>query len=280
MAERLASVGDNLELYKVHVDELREQDVNARVMPPEMFERLTETVRNENRLEQLPFTVARDGHFEVISGHHRLRAARSAGLTEVFVLADTRDLPRSKVVAKQLAHNAIGGTDDTQTLKRLFDEISSVEDQLESYIRIDDFDDVKQLEPSSATEIGLDIPWRQLSLVFLPDSVERLELLDAWAKEVPATTDIAGVVSMEVFDRFRDSVLNLGRVENVRSLGAIMTRMIEITDEWIEQNDPEKQRDGGAANDRPAGADAGGADAVGAGKVRRASARSRGQRKA
>lgn len=109
MAEFVAEVGRNLALYKVSVDEIREQDLNARVMPPEMMERLAETVKTEGRLEQLPFTVLRKGYFELVSGHHRVRAARAAGLVEIFVLADTRDLSKSKVRAKQIAHNRISG---------------------------------------------------------------------------------------------------------------------------------------------------------------------------
>ena len=88
-ATRLAEAGDNLEIWRVPYTAIREQDLNARVMPPEMLERLTETIRRENRLESLPFGVLREKHIELISGHHRLRAAVSAGVTEIVMLVDT-----------------------------------------------------------------------------------------------------------------------------------------------------------------------------------------------
>ncbi|MGE5510358.1 MAG: ParB/RepB/Spo0J family partition protein [Bacteroidota bacterium] len=238
MGTRIAEVGKNLALYKVHVDEIKEQDINARVMPPEAFERLTENIRKEGRLEQLPFAVARGNFFELISGHHRLRAGRQAGLTEVFVLADERNLPRSKVVAKQLAHNAIAGEDDPQMLKRLYEEIESVDDILESYISPDDFDDVTRLESMPVTDISLMLEWKQLAMVFLPSTMERLDKIEVWAKKIPKDTDLVGVVSNQVFERFREAALSIGRAEDVRSLGAILTRMVDICEEWIAKNVP------------------------------------------
>lgn len=107
MAEFIAHAGDNLELWRCHIDEIREQDRNARTMAPEMMERLSLTIKREKRLESIPFTVKRDGWFELISGHHRVRGCRAAGVETIIVLADTRDLDRSQIVAKQLAHNAI-----------------------------------------------------------------------------------------------------------------------------------------------------------------------------
>lgn len=244
MAERLAEVGKNLALWKVHVDEIKEQDINAQVMPPEMLERLTDTVKREGRLEQLPFCVMRRSgeapnvrtHFELISGHHRLRAARSAGMTELFILADERDLSRSKVVAKQLAHNRIGGESDKQILARLYDEMKAVDDVLESYVKPQDFDDIRQLEPSNIANMSILIDWRQLSLVFLPKNIAKLEKIDEWAKKVPRESQEVGVVPAEMFERFRDAVLAIGRAENVRALGTVMGKILDICDEYITTN--------------------------------------------
>lgn len=278
MAERLAEVGKNLALYKVHVDEIKEQDVNAQVMPPEMLERLTDTVRKEGRLEQLPFCVMRrskapaalpapasadgsapgaveikgDGtevplapalqdaqiriHFELISGHHRLRAARAAGLTELYIIADERDLPRSKVVAKQLAHNRISGESDKQILARLYAELDAVDDVLESYVKPQDFDDVRQLEPSDIANMSLLIEWRHLNMVFLPKSMAKLDKLELWAKKIPRETQDVAVVSNDVFERFRDVVLAIGRAENVRALGTVVGKMLDICEEYIDTN--------------------------------------------
>lgn len=242
MAEKIADVGKNLALFKGHPNELKEQDINAHVMPPEMFERLSENIKREGRLESLPFAkLCADGTHELISGHHRKRAAVAGGLEEIYWLADTRDLPRSAVVAKQLAHNSIFGKDDSQTLKRLYEEMDSVADIIESFLRPEDFDDVKQLEPANVTDIAVDIPWKHLTLVFTPKTMEALERIDNWVRRIPRETDIIGVVSLDVLDRFRTAAISISRSEDVRSLGAIMTRMTEICEEHIRQHEEQRQ---------------------------------------
>ena len=46
------------------------------------------------------------GYYEIISGHHRVRAGRAAGLEWFYVLVDgDEELSRSKIVSKQLSHN-------------------------------------------------------------------------------------------------------------------------------------------------------------------------------
>ncbi len=237
MPEKLADTGPDQALFKVHVDELREQDINARVMPPEMMERLTETIKRDGRLEQLPFCVLRPDHLEVVSGHHRIRAARAAGLTEIFVLADTRNLSKSKVRAKQIAHNRISGQDDSQTLAKLYAEMESVDDILESFLRPEDFDDIKQLETASIMDISVGVPWKHLTLVFMPAAMEAIERIDAIVKRIPKETDTVGLVSVDVLERFRTACAAVGRTEDVRSLGAIVTRMTEIVEAHIAETD-------------------------------------------
>lgn len=240
MAELIAEAGANISIYKVHVDEIQEQDLNARVMPPEMLERLTANIRREGRLEQLLFCVKRaDDVFELISGHHRLRAFRAAGLTELFVLADERELDRSQVRAKQIAHNRISGTDDQQTLKQMWTEIERIDDVLESYISEDDFNDIKQLDPVKLTTVEVVFPWRYVGLVFLAETLLKLEEVELLVSKVPKNTDVIGVIPLQQFEQFRDVARNLGRTDDIRNIGAIMSRMIEITEAYIEEHTPQ-----------------------------------------
>jgi len=229
MAEFIAAAGANLEIWKMHPDELREQDVNARVMPPEMLERLAETIRKEKRLESLPLACKRKNHFELMSGHHRLRAARMAQLHEIFVLVDTRDLRRSQVVAKQIAHNRISGMDDQATLASLFQEITRVDDILESYVSAADFGTLESADSISIPPLSAILPWYLVNFAFLPAAVEKFELLEAQIKKLPKDTDLIGVASADIYPRFAEAVGVVTKAENVRSVGAIITRMLDIT---------------------------------------------------
>jgi hypothetical protein len=53
--ERLFDLGQGLALWRAHIDDLHEQEINARVQPPAMFDRLKTTIGRDARLESLPF---------------------------------------------------------------------------------------------------------------------------------------------------------------------------------------------------------------------------------
>src|ERR1035437_10075790 len=78
--QKIVELGNGLELWRVHPSTLREQDVNARAMPKAMFERLAQTIARDKRLESLPLCAKTDKGLEIISGHHRVRAATAAGI--------------------------------------------------------------------------------------------------------------------------------------------------------------------------------------------------------
>lgn len=232
-------------LYKGQPDELIEQDKNAQVMTPEAFDRLSATVARDKRLEQLPFAVLRDtGKHELISGHHRKRAANKGKLTEIYWLSDTRtDMARGDVVAKQLAHNSIHGEPDPAMLKELYDEMVTADQMMESHVSPDDFDGVGQLEAAEAVDLGLSIQWKAITLVFTPAVLESLERIENFfSRHVPANTDMVGVLPHDLLARVRQVALNIAKVEDVRSLGAVFARMCEIVEAHIEATNPDASK--------------------------------------
>lgn len=240
MAAVILDMGNNLVLCKGNPFELKEQKINARVMTPEAQSRLTENIKKDKRLEQLPFAVMREnGSHDLISGHHRKRSAVAAGLQEIFWLADTRsDMTASTVAAKQVAHNSLQGEDDPATLRDLWEIIDTIDDKLESFLSPDDFDSVTQLEPAEAVELGIDIEWKTMILVFTPAILEKLETIEQWcAGKVPHGTDLVGVCSSDILARVRQVMLSVARVEDVRSLGSVFARMCEIVENHIESTE-------------------------------------------
>ena len=172
-AEFICEAGPNLEIWRVDIKDIKEQDVNAQFMVPEMFNRLSENVKKESRLESIPFTVKREDHFELVSGHHRVRAARKAGLKEILVLADTRDLERSQVVAKQIAHNRLAGESNQDILDRMVKELSNVDDMIEAYV---DMKDLGITPPGLSVDgLAIKVDWRMVTVAFLPDDLEQLK---------------------------------------------------------------------------------------------------------
>ena len=178
--EVLCEAGENMVLVRANRSEIREQDVNARVHAPEMLERLAANIANEKRLESVPFGVLRgDGagtplHIELISGHHRVRAATIAGVDDFLVLADKRDLSREQIIAKQLAHNSIQGRDDAVVLGRLLDEISTPDLKLEAFVSIDR-DVLAKVDLDELSEGVVEFKSAVVALVFLPEQKKRID---------------------------------------------------------------------------------------------------------
>lgn len=236
--ELIAGLDGNLAVYKVHHTEVQEQDLNARVMPPEMFERLAANIKHEKRLESLPFGVLRGDKIELVSGHHRARAAVSAGLLHYYILVDIRELTKSKVRAKQLAHNAIAGVDNAQILARLFSEIATVEDRLEAFTMIDD-SVLKTLDGAAkALNEELEIEWPVLSMAFLPLQMEKLDkVVLRLAQQVPKNVDVVWALPDNIAARFTATLNRASKKYDIRTTGNILAKMLDIVEAELDNLD-------------------------------------------
>ena len=237
---KLATLDDALEIWRAPLTALREQDKNARVMPREMLEHLARTIREEGHLESLPYTVMRDGHFDIISGHHRVRAARMAGLDELIVIADTRNLSKSKVRAKQIAHNAIEGTDDVQTLREMYLEIEEIDARLEAFVTEADLDIAIDNADFELQDVRIPFEWHYVTLCFLPNQKQDWETV---LGVIGSDAETIGCLDVDVFDQFAAVARSVGKTEDIRNVGAIVMRMVEIVQDWFH----EQQEDSGPA---------------------------------
>lgn len=224
-------MGSGLLIVKIPLDVVVEQDVNARIMKNEMQDQLTANIAKRGQLESLPYLTEDGNKVRIISGHHRIKSARQAGIKEIYAILDVSGLTRSQEAAKQLAHNAISGFDDQSTLKEIVKMISDVDDMLESYVGKDilaepmaEFD--KLISPA------VQFDFRTLVFAFLPHQLQNLELL---AKELEkAGPEIVGVAEYEQGKRFVETLSKYQQFQDVRNLGAAISSMIEAANEKMD----------------------------------------------
>ncbi len=232
MADKI-QLGAGLELWKVSISDLREQDLNARSMPAAMFERLTETINGDKRLEALPFCALTDKALDIVSGHHRIRAAKAAGLSEIFVLVDVTNLTKSQIKAKQLAHNAIAGVDDHSILLEIFAQIESVEDMRESFI---DKDALVNLKGITLDEVRMDVENKSVYLTFLPEYFDRWNNL---IERQEALVDQIAIAGMSQYEAFHEALKTVGKAYDVKAISPLICKFIELADglktegEWV-----------------------------------------------
>ena len=227
-------MGNGIAVWKVDVDLLREQDKNARVMSPDKFERMKGTIAEGGRLESLPLCViqkntAGNEEFHIISGHHRTRAARAAGLRKVFVMVIEEELTHDQIRAKQLAHNALTGYDDPVLLAELFSEIQSVEAKLESGIFDGDID--FELPSIQADDIVFDFDYEMLQILFLPKQKEKFdEVLNLLKKDAEVY-----LADKADFEKLRGVLAEMSGRENIRNVSALFAKMLDIVEAHYKQ---------------------------------------------
>ena len=227
--ERLLELGNGLTICLTHMDNLREQDMNARVMTKDMIEQLSKTIARRKYLESLPYCVKTKKGIEVISGHHRIRAARMAGITEIHILLDENKLSRDDIVARQLAHNSIQGYDDKDMLKKLFESINDVDLRLEAFIDKRDID-IKIDESVPLLDVAPDLEFQTIHLLFLPSQIDKwnkvIDVLSGDEKEID-------IVPLEQFEQFKKTITEVKGISNIKSVGMALSKMCDIVDEYI-----------------------------------------------
>ncbi len=231
--EQIADMGSGLIIAVVPAECIREQDINARIMKNEMQRQLTDNIKKRGQLESLPFCALTEGgnRIEIISGHHRIRSGLDAGIKEFFVILDVSGLNRSRIVAKQIAHNAISGFDDQSTLKELAKMMEDVDDMIESYAGKDILAEPEaELEKYLSPTVEFD--WKNLTITFLPHQIADLQkLIDALENTKP---DFLGVADIEQHKPFLETLTRYQQFANVKNTGAAIHAMIKCTEQMFE----------------------------------------------
>lgn len=178
--------GVTTRIIEIDPNELKLLEVNARRMTHEQYQRLVENIKRDGALTSVPFAcLDDDGRYLVLSGNHRTRASRDAGLTKIAVMVTDDPLDHQRRVAIQLSHNAIAGEDDPTILASLYDELEDVD--WRAYAGLDDkaLKLLEQVTIGSLSEANLD--FTTISIVFLPNEAARVKAaFDVAKKELTA----------------------------------------------------------------------------------------------
>jgi hypothetical protein len=251
--ERLLDLGQGLAIWRVHVDDLAEQPLNAQSMTPAMFARLKTTVERDGRLESLPFcalTSTDPVRIEIVSGHHRTRAARAAELFYVACLVDETGLGPDPVKAKQLAHNAIAGESEAQLVQRIFESIGSVDARLEAFIQPEG--DLPA--PVRLPRLNVDLGYRTIQLVFLPGQANDFDAAVEQLAEDGAIVDGASklyLIDKDLDEMWRAACRRMGKEHGARAVTVQVARLVDAAmthlglaegedpdpDEWVPLSD-------------------------------------------
>jgi hypothetical protein len=228
--EKLAA--SSLRIEKVRIDQCDFLEKNARFMRVEQYQRLVENIKRDGCLTSVPFAILQSERYYILSGNHRVKAAKDAGLTEIMVLYTDQALSHSQQVAIQLSHNAIAGQDDLAILRELYDEINDV--VLKGYSGLDDVV-LGRMEPPNLdplSEKGLE--YRIVSIAFLPDEVERAEAM--FSKVLEQTTgDQTWINRRSDYDRMLDNLTAAKSSAGIKNTATAFGLLLDLAEKHLDE---------------------------------------------
>lgn len=238
--EVIYDMGSGLIIAKVPLDKVKEQDINARIMKNEMQDQLTANIKNRGQLESLPLFCLVGEQIEIISGHHRVKSARAAGMKEIIAIVDVSGLSRSKIAAKQLAHNAISGFDDDSTLREIVKMIDDVDDMIESFVGKDILEEpLEQYDKMLSPAVQFD--FKTVVFSFLPHQVKDMDVL---VKNLETTApEIIGVAPYEQCKQFIETLSKYQKFTDIRNVGAAIHSMIQSVNEKMDDAGFDEEED-------------------------------------
>ena len=136
------------EIKEILVSQIDLIEKNARFMDQSTFRQLVSNIKRDGELSSVPFCVEKEnGRFTVVSGNHRVQAAKQAGVVKIFAMCILESkISNDEIRAIQLSHNSINGEDDAEILKQLLDEIQDVAMKEYAHISQEILDSVKDID--------------------------------------------------------------------------------------------------------------------------------------
>lgn len=213
-------------LALVNVEDIELLTKNARHMNKKQFQNLVDNVKRDGGLSSAPFChLQEDGKFLVLSGNHRVMAAKEAGLQEVMVMYTDKPLTEQQKIAIQLSHNAIVGEDDMAILKELWEEIDDLTEKY--YAGLDDktLEEMKKVTLGALSEVPLD--YKTVSFMFLEDETARLgDTLEKIAKMLPG--DVIYAAREKEFDRLIAANTKIQESYNVHTSAVSLMMLLDV----------------------------------------------------
>lgn len=215
-----------VETLELTWDELELLDHNARFMRHEQFQQLVDNIKRDGALSSAPFVMWNPltGKWKVLSGNHRCKAGKAAGLAGATFLGTRDELTYGQQVAIQLSHNAITGEDDLATLKELYESVDELE--LKRACGLDDKTLGLLAELNGEGKASATLEWTAITFAFLPDEAEAIRRIFVEVQEASKGEILAA--RMTDYDEFMEALEESGCAAQVKNSSASLRVMLDV----------------------------------------------------
>lgn len=230
---RLNQLLEGVTPYRLGVatpEDMRPADVNAHFMSKRVYDQLVANIKRDGNLATLPFCWHdAGGGIHILSGHHRIDAARDAGVTALLYLYTDGVLSADERTAIQISHNALVGEDDLVILKRQWESIASLEARL--YSGLDD-ERFKSFDPITLGAFNeKDIRFETIELLFLPAEIERITEI---VKKLGKSKRVRFVGHVDQYDALADALMRLKDASTIFNSATAFLLMAEAADRYAD----------------------------------------------
>lgn len=218
---------------KVDIDLIDEAELNANEMTGEDFATLCDNI-GKSGLSSVPCCYKKaDGRFVMISGHHRLRACKKLHYATIGILwCDESELSKDEIIAIQLSHNSLHGQDNTSILKKLFEQIQSVDFKKFAHINID------EISPVSTEGISVYALKENFvfSIVLYPNSFENLDEIYGDIREQAKKSDAVILASQDENEMLLLKLQQeIGKQYDIKSPSITFAKLLELARERLDE---------------------------------------------
>lgn len=205
--------------------EFKPADINARFMNKNTYDQLVGNIKKDKNLSSVPFCwVDPGGEIHTLSGHHRVDAARDAGIELVLFLYTDQELTEEQRTAIQISHNSLVGEDNPDILKLQWESIRTLDMKL--YSGLDDRV-LKTFEPVDLSAYNeKDLRFKIIELMFLPEEIEELKQdLD----KITRSARLRWVAPQELFENFTQTLMTFKDATRIFNTATAFAEMVRVT---------------------------------------------------
>jgi len=217
----------------VDINLIDEAELNANEMTGEDFATLVDNI-GKSGLSSVPCCYKKaNGRYGMISGHHRLRACKKNHFKKIGILwCDESELSKDEIIAIQLSHNSLHGQDNQSILKKLFEQIKSIDFKKFAHINID------EVAPTNMD--GLSIFALKENFVFTimlyPNSFADVDGIFGDIREQAKKCDALILASQEENEKFLLKLQQeIGTEYNIKSPAITFAKLLELANERLTQ---------------------------------------------
>lgn len=218
---------------QIDINLIDEADMNANEMSGEDFAALCDNI-GKSGLSSVPCCYKKsDGRFVMISGHHRLRACKKLRYKKIGILYCNEDeLTKDEIIAIQLSHNSLHGEDNKNILKKLFEQIQTIEFKKFAHINIDE---IKPIDADGISIYALKENF-VFTVILYPNSFGTLDDLYGDIREQSKKSDTLILASQEENEMVLLKLQKeIGAQFNIKSPSITFAKLLELANERLKE---------------------------------------------